>query len=144
VFVRTKRFADRLASMLAGRGIRCAALHADRTQADRTAAVEGFRAGRFNVLVATDIAARGLDIDGIEHVVNYEVPHGADAYVHRAGRTGRAEATGTALTLVAPDELPNIRSIEQSIGVRMTDFERHEAPAAQSSAAAPATEPNLA
>ncbi len=144
VFVRTKRFADRLASMLAGRGIRCAALHADRTQADRTAAVEGFRAGRFNVLVATDIAARGLDIDGIEHVVNYEVPHGADAYVHRAGRTGRAEATGTALTLVAPDELPNLRSIEQSIGVHMTDFERHEAPAAQPPTAAPATEPNPA
>lgn len=138
VFVRTKRFADRLASILAGRGIRCAALHADRTQADRTAAVEGFRAGRFNVLVATDIAARGLDIDGIEHVVNYEVPHGADAYVHRAGRTGRAEATGTALTLVAPDELPNLRSIEQSIGVRITDFEPHEAPKQRPAAAAPA------
>lgn len=138
VFVRTKRFADRLASMLAGRGIRCAALHADRTQADRTAAVEGFRAGRFNVLVATDIAARGLDIDGIEHVVNYEVPHGADAYVHRAGRTGRAEATGTALTLVAPDELPNLRSIEQSIGVRITDYEPHEASKPQAAAAVPA------
>jgi ATP-dependent RNA helicase RhlE len=123
VFVRTKRFADRLASILAGRGIRCAALHADRTQADRTAAVEGFRSGRHRVLVATDIAARGLDIDGIEHVINYEVPHGADAYVHRAGRTGRAEATGIALTLAAPDELPDLRAIEQSIGIRIGDLE---------------------
>ncbi|MEW5984031.1 MAG: DEAD/DEAH box helicase [Acidobacteriota bacterium] len=116
VFVRTKRFADRLASTLASRGIRCAALHADRTQADRTAAVEGFRAGRHRTLVATDIAARGLDIDGIEHVINYEVPHGPDAYVHRAGRTGRAEATGIALTLVAPDELPALQAIERAIG----------------------------
>jgi ATP-dependent RNA helicase RhlE len=123
VFVRTKRFADRLASILAGRGIRCAALHADRTQADRTAAVIGFRSGRHKVLVATDIAARGLDIDGIEHVINYEVPQGADAYVHRAGRTGRAEASGIALTLVAPDELPDLRAIEQSIGLRIADLE---------------------
>lgn len=123
VFVRTKRFADRLASILAGRGIRCAALHADRTQADRTAAVEGFRSGRHRVLVATDIAARGLDIDGIEHVINYEMPHGPDAYVHRAGRTGRAEATGIALTLVTPDELPDLRAIEQSVGIRIGDLE---------------------
>jgi ATP-dependent RNA helicase RhlE len=123
VFVRTKRFADKLAAILAGRGIRCAALHADRTQADRTAAVEGFRAGKHRVLVATDIAARGLDIDGIVRVVNYEVPFGADAYVHRAGRTGRAEATGTALTLVAPDELPMLRAIEQSIGITITDLQ---------------------
>jgi len=123
VFVRTKRFADRLASILHSRGIRCAALHADRTQADRTAAVEGFRSGKHKVLVATDIAARGLDIDGIEHVVNFEVPHGADAYVHRAGRTGRAEATGVALTLVAPDELPNLRAIGHAIGVTFADYE---------------------
>ena len=117
VFVRTKRFADKLAAILAGRGIRCVALHADRTQADRTAAVEGFKAGKHRVLVATEIAARGLDIDGIVRVVNYEVPQNADAYVHRAGRTGRAEATGTALTMVAPDELPMLRSIEQSTGI---------------------------
>jgi len=135
VFVRTKRFADRLASFLAGKGIRCAALHADRTQADRTAAVEGFRAGRFKVLVATDIAARGLDIDGIEHVVNYEVPHSADQYVHRAGRTGRAEATGTALTLVAADELPMLQAIEQSIGVKFADYELEPAADTQSPSA---------
>lgn len=123
VFVRTKRFADRLASTLAGRGIRCAPLHADRSQAERTAAVEGFRAGKHRTLVATDIAARGLDIDGIERVINYEVPFGADAYVHRAGRTGRAEATGIALTLVAPDELPALQEIERAIGIPIREPE---------------------
>jgi ATP-dependent RNA helicase RhlE len=137
IFVRTKRFADRLASILSSRGIRCAALHADRTQADRTAAVEGFKAGRFKVLVATDIAARGLDIDVIDIVINYEVPHGADAYVHRAGRTGRAESTGTALTLVAPDELPNLQAIEQSIGVRIADLETRDAEPAPADDPAP-------
>jgi ATP-dependent RNA helicase RhlE len=123
IFVRTKRFADRLASTLSGRGIRCAALHADRTQADRTAALEAFRSGRVKTLVATDIAARGLDVDGIELVVNYEVPHGPDAYVHRAGRTGRAEATGKALTLVDPEELPDLQAIERAIGLKMQDLE---------------------
>ena len=126
VFVRTKRFADRLASILSGRGIRCAALHADRTQADRTAAVEGFRAGRFKVLVATDIAARGLDIDGIEHVVNYEVPHSADQPTCTApGRTGRAEATGTALTLVARGRTahaPGDRAVHRHRSSRTTNW----------------------
>ena len=119
VFVRTKRWADRLGQRLTARGIRCASLHADRTQSQRTAAVEGFRGGRYKVLVATDIAARGLDIYGIGHVINYEVPDTADAYVHRVGRTGRAQAAGTALTLVAPEEMPALRSIEQSIDVRI-------------------------
>ena len=104
VFVRTKVGADRLARKLASAGIRTAALHADREQRDRTAAVEGFRAGRFRVLVATDIAARGLDVDGITHVVNYDVPYSPEDYVHRAGRTGRALAEGTAVTLVSPGE----------------------------------------
>ena len=117
VFVRTKRGADRLASDLSGRGVRCAALHADRTQKDRTAAVEGFRSGRHTALIATDIAARGLDIDGIAHVINYDVPDTAETYVHRVGRTGRAEAAGTAITLVAPDELPILQAIEQSIDI---------------------------
>jgi ATP-dependent RNA helicase RhlE len=117
IFVRTKRSADRVASSLSSRGIRCAALHADRTQKDRTAALDGFRAGRHTALVATDIAARGLDIEGIAHVINYDVPHSADGYVHRVGRTGRAEAAGTAITLVAPDELPTLRAIEKSIDI---------------------------
>jgi ATP-dependent RNA helicase RhlE len=115
VFVRTKRGAERLATRLAGRGLKVAALHADRTQRERMAAVEGFRSGRYNVLVATDIAARGLDIDGITHVVNFDVPHTSDAYVHRAGRTGRATATGTALTLVSPGEERALRAIADRI-----------------------------
>jgi len=119
VFVRTKRWAERLGERLAARGIRCAALHADRSQSQRTAAVEGFRGGRYRVLVATDIAARGLDIDGIAHVINYEVPESPDAYVHRVGRTGRAEATGTALTLVAPEEMPALRLLERSFDLRI-------------------------
>ena len=117
IFVRTKRGADRVASSLASRGIRCAALHADRTQKDRSAAVEGFRAGRHTALVATDIAARGLDIEGIAHVINYDVPYSADSYVHRVGRTGRAEMAGVAITLVAPDELPTLHAIEKSIDI---------------------------
>ena len=115
VFVRTKRGADRLAQRLAASGIRCAALHADRTQSQRTAAVEGFRAGRYPTLVATDIAARGLDIEGIAHVVNFDVPDSADTYVHRVGRTGRAEAVGIALTLVDRDEAPTMREIERAL-----------------------------
>ena len=117
VFVRTKRSADKVASSLSSRGIRCAALHADRTQKERSAAVEGFKSGRYNAVIATDIAARGLDIDGIAHVINYDVPHSADSYVHRVGRTGRAESTGIAITLVAPDELPTLLAIEKSTAI---------------------------
>ncbi len=94
VFVRTKVGADRLASRLIAQGISTAALHADRTQQQRTAAVEGLKSGRHRSLVATDVAARGLDIEGISHVVNYEVPTTREAYVHRVGRTGRADLAG--------------------------------------------------
>jgi ATP-dependent RNA helicase RhlE len=119
VFVRTKSGAERLARQLASAGLKAAALHADRTQAQRTQAVEGFRSGRYRVLVATDVAARGLDIDGITHVVNYEVPSSRETYVHRVGRTGRADATGTALTLVAPEELRALEALERSFGIEM-------------------------
>jgi ATP-dependent RNA helicase RhlE len=119
VFVRTKSGAERLARRLAATGLKAAALHADRTQAQRTQAVEGFRSGRFRVLVATDVAARGLDIDGITHVVNYEVPSNRETYVHRVGRTGRAEATGTALTLVAPEELRALQALQRSFGLEL-------------------------
>ena len=117
VFVRTKRGADKLARRLSAGGIKCAALHADRTQRERSAAVEGFKSGKYLALIATDIAARGIDIEGIGHVVNYEVPPSVDTYVHRVGRTGRAEAVGTALTLVAPEELAALRAIEKSLNV---------------------------
>ena len=119
VLCRTKIGAERLASRLSGMGIRTAALHADRTQQQRMAAVEGFRTGTFPVLVATDVAARGLDIDGIAHVVNFEVPDTPEAYVHRVGRTGRAETTGCALTLAAPEELRALRALEKAVGVQL-------------------------
>ena len=119
VFCRTKIGADRLATRLSAMGIRAAALHADRTQQQRMAAVEGFRTGTYPVLVATDVAARGLDIEGIAHVVNFEVPDTPEAYVHRVGRTGRAESTGSALTLVAPEELRALKALEKAVGVRL-------------------------
>jgi ATP-dependent RNA helicase RhlE len=119
IFCRTKIGADRLASRLASMGIRTVALHADRTQQQRMAAVEGFRTGTYPVLVATDVAARGLDIDGIAHVVNFEVPDTPEAYVHRVGRTGRAESPGSALTLAAPEELRALRALEKAVGVQL-------------------------
>jgi len=119
VFVRTKIGADRVARHLQAKGLRAAALHADRTQQERLQAVEGFRAGRHPVLVATDIAARGLDIEGIAHVVNFEVPDTPEAYVHRVGRTGRAGAEGHAITLVAPEETRTWRALENRVGLHL-------------------------
>jgi ATP-dependent RNA helicase RhlE len=119
IFCRTKIGADRVASRLSGMGIRTAVVHADRTQQQRMSAVEGFRSGTYPVLVATDVAARGLDIDGIAHVVNFEVPDTPEAYVHRVGRTGRSDAAGSALTLVAPEELRALRALEKAVGVQL-------------------------
>jgi ATP-dependent RNA helicase RhlE len=119
VFSRTKIGADRLARRLQAAGIKCTALHADRSQDQRRAAVEGFRGGRYKVLVATDIAARGLDIDGIHTVINYEMPDSADAYVHRVGRTGRADEVGHAITLASPEERRALALLEKSVGVRL-------------------------
>ena len=119
IFTRTKVGADRLARRLAAAGVKCVALHADRSQDQRRIAVEGFRGGRYTVLVATDIAARGLDIDGIHTVVNYEVPDSPDAYVHRVGRTGRAGAVGQAVTLVAPEERRALAFLAKSVGVNL-------------------------
>jgi len=119
VFSRTKIGAERLARKLSASGIKCASLHADRTQDQRRMAVEGFRGGRYHVLVATDIAARGLDIDGIHTVINYELPDSPDAYVHRVGRTGRADEAGHAITLVTPDERHALTLLEKAVGVRI-------------------------
>jgi ATP-dependent RNA helicase RhlE len=121
VFTRTKHGADRLARRLAAAHIRCATLHADRSQSERTAAIEGFRAGKFRVLVATDIAARGIDIERIGQVINYDVPGSADSYVHRVGRTGRAEETGHAITLVAPEEMKTLKALEKSLKIKLLD-----------------------
>jgi ATP-dependent RNA helicase RhlE len=119
IFMRTKIGADRLARKLAAAGVRCTALHADRSQDQRRIAVEGFKGGKYKVLVATDIAARGLDIDAIHTVINYEVPDSPDAYVHRVGRTGRADEVGQAITLVAPEERHALAYLAQSVGIRL-------------------------
>jgi ATP-dependent RNA helicase RhlE len=119
VFVNTKIGADRLARQLAATGLRAAPIHADRSQKDRTATIESFRAGRTKVLVATDVAARGLDIDDVGLIVNYEVPRGLDSYVHRVGRTGRYDATGHALTLAEPGERRDLEQIEQAFGLKL-------------------------
>ena len=119
VFSRTKIGADRLARRLQAAGVRCTALHADRSQDQRRVAMEGFKSGRYKVLVATDIAARGLDIDAIHTVINYEVPDSPDTYVHRVGRTGRAGAVGQAITLVAPEERRALAQVANAVGVRL-------------------------
>ena len=119
VFVNTKRGTERLARTLSSAGLNAAALHADRSQTLRLAAIGGFRSGRYRVLVATDVAARGLDIDGIQYVVNFEVPPNRDTYVHRVGRTARLDAKGTALTLAAPDELAAIKALQASIDLQV-------------------------
>ncbi|MBI4227515.1 MAG: DEAD/DEAH box helicase, partial [Candidatus Omnitrophica bacterium] len=115
VFARTKRSADRLARDLQRHGVRVSLLHGDRSQGQRLHALEQFRYGNAQVMVATDIAARGIDIEDISHVINFEVPNTPDDYIHRIGRTARAEATGDAFTLVAPEEEPVIREIEQAL-----------------------------
>jgi ATP-dependent RNA helicase RhlE len=116
VFVRTKIGADRVARHLQAKNIKAAALHADRSQQERLSAVEGFRSGKHPVLVATDIAARGLDIEGIAHVVNFEVPDSPETYVHRVGRTGRSGASGHAVTLVSPNEQRSWAIVEKTLG----------------------------
>lgn len=116
VFTRTKQGADRVVHDLHDAGVEATAMHADKTQAQRTQAIERFKAGDIRVLVATDIAQRGLDISGISHVINYDVPQQAEDYVHRIGRTGRAASTGDAFTFMAPDEIAMVRTIERVLG----------------------------
>lgn len=116
VFTRTRMGADRIASRLKATGHTVGVLHSDRSQRERVEALEGFKSGRFELLVATDIAARGLDIAGVSHVVNYDVPENPEDYVHRIGRTGRAQNTGDAFTLVTEDDVRDARSIERFIG----------------------------
>ncbi|MGZ8095055.1 MAG: DEAD/DEAH box helicase [Methylosarcina sp.] len=113
VFVRTKHGADRLEKQLIKDGIRTAALHGDKSQGARSRALEAFKNGKVSVLVATDIAARGLDIDELPHVVNFDLPQVAEDYIHRIGRTGRAGLTGEAISLVCPEEAYLLESIEK-------------------------------
>ena len=119
VFTRTKHRADRLTQYLSERRVRVGRIHGNRSQRQRTEALERFRSGFYRVLVATDIAARGIDVEELGHVVNFDVPAVPEDYVHRVGRTGRAEATGDAFTFVSPQEESDLRRIEHAIGKRL-------------------------
>jgi len=119
VFTRTKHRADRLTHYLTERKVSAGRIHGNRSQRQRTEALERFRSGRYRVLVATDIAARGIDVEELGHVVNFDVPAVPDDYVHRVGRTGRAAATGDAFTFVSPQEEGDLRRIEHAIGKRL-------------------------
>jgi len=116
IFTRTKHGADRVVRDLENAGVRATAMHADKSQVQRMRALQDFKDGKISVLVATDIAQRGLDISGITHVINYDVPQQAEDYVHRIGRTGRAAKEGDAYTFMAPDEIAMVRTIERVIG----------------------------
>ena len=119
VFTRTKHRANRLAETLAKKGVDCERIHGNRSQAQRTQALEGFKNGRYRVLVATDIAARGIDVEALSHVVNFDVPNVPEDYIHRVGRTARAEMTGDAFTFVSPEEATDLAAIERAIGKRL-------------------------
>ena len=119
VFTRTKHRANRLAEQLVKRGVKAERIHGNRSQPQRTAALAGFKTGHYRVLVATDIAARGIDIEALGHVVNFDVPEAPDDYIHRVGRTARAGEVGDAFTFVAPDEENDLRAIEKAIGKRL-------------------------
>ncbi len=119
VFSRTKHGADRIVRHLAGAGVKAAAIHGNKSQPQRTAALEAFRQGSCPVLVATDIAARGIDVSGVSHVFNFELPNVSEQYVHRIGRTARAGADGIAISFVAPDEKGFLRDIEKLTGIKL-------------------------
>ncbi len=118
-FTRTKHRANRLADFLKKQGVACERIHGNRSQAQRTDALAGFKSGKYRVLVATDIAARGIDVEDLSHVVNFDVPHVPEDYIHRVGRTARAEATGDAFTFVAQDEEGDLSAIERAVGKRL-------------------------
>ena len=119
IFTRTKHRANRLADFLVRSGIKTERIHGNRSQAQRTAALAGFRNGTYPVLVATDIAARGIDVEALGHVVNFDVPLAPDDYIHRVGRTGRAEMSGEAFTFVSPQEEGELKDIERVLGRRL-------------------------
>jgi ATP-dependent RNA helicase RhlE len=145
VFTRTKRRADVVAKKLRQAGVESDAIHGNKSQNARTRALDKFRAGHTRVLVATDVAARGLDVDDVSHVVNYDLPHEPESYVHRIGRTGRAGASGVAVTFCEPGERNRLRAIERLIRQQIPVASggtmhaiRHATPPAQSTASTPA------
>ncbi len=119
IFTSTKIMADKLAHWLKEKKHSVAALHSNRTQSEREDALAGFKSGKYEVMVATDIAARGLDIAGVSHVINYDVPQHPEDYVHRIGRTGRALQVGDAFTIFTAEEIDHVRSIERFIGTKI-------------------------
>jgi len=136
VFTRTKHRANRLWEFLTKRGIQAARIHGNRSQPQRTEALAGFKSGAYRVLVATDIASRGIDVEALGHVVNFDVPLVPEDYIHRVGRTARAELTGEAFTFVSPDEEGDLRSIERAVGkalprVTLPDFDYAAKPTAR-------------
>jgi len=149
VFARTKHGADRVCRKLQGEDISCAAIHANRSQSQRQRALQAFKNGEIRVLVATDIASRGIDVEGISHVFNFDFPDQLEDYVHRIGRTGRALSTGTAITFVTREDLGELRRLERIVGKHLhcgklqgfdytqqapprtpEDFQRHQDPRA--------------
>lgn len=136
VFTRTKHRANRLWEFLTKHGVAAARIHGNRSQAQRTDALAGFKSGTYRVLVATDIAARGIDVEALGHVVNFDVPVAPEDYIHRVGRTARAEMTGEAFTFVSPDEAGDLKAIERAVGkalprVTLPDFDYNAKPAAK-------------
>jgi ATP-dependent RNA helicase RhlE len=119
VFTRTKHRANRLTKFLQKNGVACERIHGNRTQNQRTDALAGFKNGDFQVLVATDIASRGIDVEALSHVINFDVPDVPDSYIHRVGRTARADMTGDAFTFVSADEEAAFRDIERALGKRI-------------------------
>jgi ATP-dependent RNA helicase RhlE len=119
VFVKRKRDADQLARAISRSGMRATSIHSDRAQEDRIAALEGFRRGDYPALVATDVAARGIDVEGISHVINFDVPFSPDDYIHRGGRTARAGAVGEVITFVSPADEERLADIERAIGTTL-------------------------
>jgi ATP-dependent RNA helicase RhlE len=144
IFTRTKHRAEKLSHQIGMAGFRATSLHSDRSQGQRQSALAGFRSGHYQVMVATDIAARGLDVEGISHVINYDMPATADDYIHRIGRTGRAEHTGDAFTLVTPDDKDMVRSLEKIMGKPLPhqtlEGFNYTAPAPERPASAPHTQ----
>jgi len=122
VFSRTKHGADKIARKLKAANHSVAVLHANRSQNQRLEALAGFKSGKYEVMVATDIAARGIDVAGVTHVINYDVPENPEDYVHRIGRTGRAQAVGDAFTLVTPEDTQSVRDIQRFIGQKIPDL----------------------
>ncbi|MFL5580869.1 MAG: DEAD/DEAH box helicase, partial [Gemmatimonadaceae bacterium] len=134
VFTRTKHRANRVFEQLQKHRVNVARIHGNRSQMQRTEALTGFKSGKYRILVATDIAARGIDVEALSHVVNFDVPHVPEDYIHRVGRTARAELTGDAITFVAPDEENDLRAIERAVGKRLPrvtvpDFDYKQKPA---------------